>query len=289
MRWIFIAFFVIAACGGEAPPPAAFTKTLDGNLDESEGSAGMGAAGMGGFVSTGGSQSTGDGSVTMLLPPESDSGAAGMGGGEDASAPDAAPTDAGVGSDASPDPDAGADTSVGGECTSGATEQCGSDRGECEFGTRTCVNGFWGDCEGGTGPAQEVCESGFDENCDGVDAKCPGVCTVSGCDDGDPCTVESCSAEGTCLHVVDTSNEECVGGLDQQCNPEPDPVNGYWCDGARLICDMRTEACKACGYLGGPCCTDGFGDQFCDVGACNPCLGGWTECPVGPDFGICKN
>lgn len=287
MRWFYIAFVVVVACGDEASLSVPATEVLDGNLAEDEGSAGMSAAGMGSMVSTSGSQSTGDGGVTILLPP-GDSGAAGTGI-EDAGVPeaDAAPTDAEAGTDASAD--AGADTSVVGECTNGATKQCGSDRGECEFGTRTCVDGFWGECEGGTGPALEICNSGFDEDCDGEDARCNTPCSVSLCNDGDPCTIEFCSTEGECLYEVDTSNDECVGGLGQGCNPEPDPLNGYWCDGARLICDMRTESCEACGYLNGPCCTDGFGDQFCDVGACNPCLGGWTECPIGPDFGICKN
>lgn len=59
-------------------------------------------------------------------------------------------------------------------CNIGETEQCGTDLGICEFGTRQCVEGgVWGACEGGISPAQEVCGDGFDNNCNGqTDENC---------------------------------------------------------------------------------------------------------------------
>ena len=58
------------------------------------------------------------------------------------------------------------------ECTEGQTRPCGSDVGACEQGTRTCINGFWGECTGGTGPTSEICD-GIDNDCDDtIDENC---------------------------------------------------------------------------------------------------------------------
>ncbi|RMF06668.1 hypothetical protein D6764_01765 [Candidatus Woesearchaeota archaeon] len=51
------------------------------------------------------------------------------------------------------------------DCVDGETQVCGSNIGACEFGTRTCIGGSWSDCEGGTGPVEEVC-NGVDDDCD---------------------------------------------------------------------------------------------------------------------------
>ncbi len=52
------------------------------------------------------------------------------------------------------------------DCVDGETRPCGSDVGECERGTQTCVDGVWGDCDGAVGPSPEVCD-GKDNDCDG--------------------------------------------------------------------------------------------------------------------------
>jgi hypothetical protein len=52
-------------------------------------------------------------------------------------------------------------------CIPNDTRNCGTDIGECSFGTETCIDGFaWGTCVGGQGPILEVCD-GLDNNCDG--------------------------------------------------------------------------------------------------------------------------
>ncbi len=61
-------------------------------------------------------------------------------------------------------------------CTAGQTRQCGSDVGECSYGTETCQsNSTWGSCTGSVGPHGEAC-NGRDDDCDGVvdENVCPG-------------------------------------------------------------------------------------------------------------------
>ena len=52
-------------------------------------------------------------------------------------------------------------------CEEGATRPCGTDEGECEKGTQTCVNGQWTWCSGGRPPTDEFCDDGKDNDCDG--------------------------------------------------------------------------------------------------------------------------
>lgn len=54
------------------------------------------------------------------------------------------------------------------ECRAASTRACGTDEGECSAGTQTCsARGTWGACEGGQGPAAELCD-GKDNDCDGL-------------------------------------------------------------------------------------------------------------------------
>jgi hypothetical protein len=51
-------------------------------------------------------------------------------------------------------------------------QQCGSNVGECEYGTRTCSGGVWGGCTGNIDPVTEIFD-GKDNDCDGtVDEGC---------------------------------------------------------------------------------------------------------------------
>ena len=51
-------------------------------------------------------------------------------------------------------------------CVQGNTQACGSDVGECQKGTQTCIAGTWGACENQVLPTTELCD-GLDNDCDG--------------------------------------------------------------------------------------------------------------------------
>ncbi len=122
---------------------------------------------------------------------------------------------------------------TGGEapCTNGDQQSCGTDVGACVAGYRTCANGVWGNCLGGTAPAQETCD-GLDHDCDGVPNNPAGGCA---CQDGD---TQSCydgpagtEGVGTCAAgtqtCVDGQWGECVG----QVMPKPGACNEASCTG----------------------------------------------------------
>jgi hypothetical protein len=57
-------------------------------------------------------------------------------------------------------------------CNDGDSRPCGSSVGICEKGTLNCTNGEWGDCVGGTGPEDENCGDGLDNDCNGLVDDC---------------------------------------------------------------------------------------------------------------------
>ena len=61
------------------------------------------------------------------------------------------------------------DVPGGCSCTDGQTEACGTDKGECNPGTKSCASGKWTECSGGQhqGPSTEKCD-GLDNDCNGV-------------------------------------------------------------------------------------------------------------------------
>ncbi|MFB6375622.1 MAG: MopE-related protein, partial [Bradymonadaceae bacterium] len=66
----------------------------------------------------------------------------------------------------------GKDNNCDGTVDENLTESCGSNKGECQKGMRTCSNGTWGSCQGGVESSSETCDS-KDNNCDGtVDEGC---------------------------------------------------------------------------------------------------------------------
>ena len=118
------------------------------------------------------------------------------------------------------------------------TQNCGSNVGECEYGTeaRTCVMGEWGtwsSCTGGIVPAQEICGNGKDENCDGV------------VDDGCPGNPPTCIPFS---EVCDGVDNDCDGQVDEGCYVCGNSIieTGEECDSSAIV-----QSCRDAGFGGG--------------------------------------
>ncbi len=170
---------------------------------------------------------------------------------------------------------------------------CGSDVGECDFGTIECVGGILL-CVGGTVPQPEICD-GKDNNCNGIIDDFP---TGEG---------ETCGTDvGECDFGITTcigGHMECVGatlpelefcnGRDNDCDGETDnnPVDaGRPCGTDVGECDFGITAC-----IGGVLVCDGGilpVEEVCD-GRDNDCNGLIDDNPVdvgqpcGTSVGIC--
>jgi parallel beta-helix repeat protein len=152
-------------------------------------------------------------------------------------------------------------------CTGNETKPCGSNVGLCEAGVRYCSKGIWGDCIGGLGPINEIC-NGIDDDCngfidDGIICECnasdtrPCGSNVGICEQG----LRACEngAWGTCVGGVNPNEQEiCDNSLDDNCNGEVDEsdcirvgLDVGICTGGKI----PSEGCK-CGenvYTSGYC------------------------------------
>jgi hypothetical protein len=130
----------------------------------------------------------------------------------------------------------------GPECVGEETQSCytgpqGTEGiGECSAGTQTCIDSYWGPCEGETLPTAETCD-GLDNNCDGsTDEGVKNIYYEDSDDDGygNPAsTTEACTApEG---YVEDSTDcDDSAGSV----NPGADEV----CDnGVDDNCDLSTD------------------------------------------------
>ncbi len=133
-----------------------------------------------------------------------------------------------------------------------------NEAGTCE-GLRICTAGGLTDCDAPT-PAAEVCD-GVDNDCDGV---------VDGgtlCDDGNPCTADSCGGEAGCVH-------DSLEGLtcdDGTACTEGDFCQGGVCAGVSVGCDDDNPCTEdLCDPEGG--CQNTPTTGSCDDG--NPCTVG---------------
>jgi Notch-like protein len=150
------------------------------------------------------------------------------------------------------------------DAPAGAGAMCGTDVGECNFGTTQCIGGALV-CQGGKGPSLEVCNV-LDDDCNGVTDDAP-------IDSGGPCG----SNVGACqpgIFVCVNGAIMCSGGVPgtaEICNGIDDDCNGAIDDGnpgGGTACGSNVGTCKA-------------GVEYC-IGGQLTCIGA-----IGPTAEIC--
>ena len=152
------------------------------------------------------------------------------------------------------------------------------------------------DCDGkdcgddGCGGTCGVCTGG--SFCEGIETCQDGVCVqdeAPNCDDGNPCTDDSCDPEqAACTHALKPLDEliveDCLCDDDEDCEPLED---GNFCNGT-LVCDFEAETptCKVddptviiCDAL-----PEGAHPE-CNVPACDPDTGGCVALAANEDEG----
>ncbi|HBQ12354.1 MAG TPA: hypothetical protein DEF51_14795, partial [Myxococcales bacterium] len=199
-----------------------------------------------------------------------------------------------------PPPDCAADpTLTGCPCLPGGVQTClddGAGLGICLAGETVCVAGFWGLCEGGTGPRSERCD-GVDDDCDGLvdegfdfmnsEDHCGG-CGLS-CGPAQTCCMGVCTdtesdvaACGSCGNACG-AGQGCCGGacLDVQTDAMNCGACGNVCPGTQECCggacvDTRSDTAH-CGTCGTTC---SGGDDCCDGACAAPASAACTDCAV---------
>lgn len=155
------------------------------------------------------------------------------------------------------------------DCTDGLIAECGFSIGTCQPGTRECLNGEWGPCQGGVEPTEEMC-NGVDDDCNGTtDEGCP-------CDPGDeqPCGLD----EGAC----ESGTQRCVDGMWSACEGGTGPTTEL-CNGVDDDCDGVPD--NSPDDVGAPCASNSPGEC---AGGSEVCRGGQLVCDGGdPEMELC--
>jgi hypothetical protein len=177
-------------------------------------------------------------------------------------------------------------------CINGSTSTCALALhliGPCSQGTSTCTNGAWGACS--VKPGVDTCDSGNDNNCDGVPNNPPGGCT---CING---STSICGSSLGALGLCAFGSTTCRSGAWGLCSVQPamrdtcDPGNDANCNGkanenCSCINNQPTSCAPGFDCAGGTCvcngpktaCSAGCVDLQADpknCGACgHDCLGG---------------
>jgi hypothetical protein len=197
--------------------------------------------------------------------------------------------------DGSADEDCDGAVDEGCACTPGETQDCGSDVGECRFGTQTCQpDATWGSCMGGQMPITEACD-GVDNDCDEstdeapADSACAFGCNV----DAGRCN--NCPVGGSECTDSDTSRV-CPDGsawMTQVCE--------HGCNATRNECNVCTPGSVQCADADNEqeCLADGSGwgaPTSCEFGCespsynrcrtCDPSAGTYQCSSTNPDIRI---
>jgi hypothetical protein len=193
---------------------------------------------------------------------------------EDSAMPDTAPEDVVV-EDTAADiavEDVATDDVMTGECQNGLTELCYNNIGECRVGKRLCIDGAWGECRGGQGPTDEVCD-GLDNDCnEEIDDRTPACECVDG-------AIETCGT--TDVGACEFGSRLCVDGEWSACQGNVEPSQRFCdnadrdCDGnpdhTQVPCTCRNGDTRPCGTNTG-ICTEGT--ETCTNGVWLACTGG---------------
>ncbi len=178
------------------------------------------------------------------------------------------------------------------DCINGQTQSCGeSDQGECSFGTKTCVDGVWGECLGAVNPVAEICDA-LDNDCDGqVDEgelwsnkgqQCSvgvGICQAQGtfvCDAQNPSGPTVCSAV-----AGEPQQEVCDNGLDDDCDGLVD-LDDPDCDLGPLTIRAEKIVCQSEADL--PNWGDDSGPSAIDEGTASDYLADNPSCSLASDW-----